>query len=378
MRNRTESATSPCPFMPGAGAVPPYLAGREPEQGPLGIHLDRLRLGIPPPSPLIIVGPRGNGKTVLLEWTRRQARDRGINAISLGSAMIGSEDALRRELAPRSRWNGIVQAVSRRRERPRLDGSQAGAVTKTLAKLVSQRPLALLIDEAQALEPEMGTKLLLAAQSFTSSGSAFLLVLAGTPDLPSNLRKMQAPFWERSEIFPIMRLDRSAASKAIAIPLEAARRALAPEALERVISESDGYPFFLQLWGKALWDQVEDAPKTLAIEDVERARPQVDDTRNRLYLYRYQELKSARLLGSATALAAAYADTDEVAASRVDELLGAALAAEDRPSCPEAIAKVRESLHNLGYIWSPGGSRHDVYVAGIPSLMSFVAEVAAQ
>lgn len=292
--------------------------------------------------------------------------------------MIGSEDALRRELAPRSWWNGIVQAVSRRRARPRFDGSQAGPGVKTLAKLVGKRPLALLIDEAQALEPEMGTKLLLAAQSFISTGSPFLLVLAGTPDLPSNLRRTQAPFWERSEIFPIMRLDRSAASEAIAIPLEVARRALAPEALERVVSESDGYPFFLQLWGKALWDQVEDAPRTLAIEDVERARPQVETARNRFYLYRYQELKNAGLLGPATALAEAYADTDELAASRVDEVLGAALAGEDRPSCPEAIAKVRESLHNLGYIWSPGGSRQDVYVAGIPSLMSFVAEVAAQ
>lgn len=378
MSHQTATTVEDCPFVPGTGGVPPYLAGREKEQRPIAKHLDKLSRGTAPPSAVIIVGPRGNGKTVLLEWTRRQACDRGINAISLGSAMIASEDAFLRELPARSWWSGIVQAISWRGMQVRFDGPQADTTLKTLAKLVRKRPLALLIDEAHALKPEMGTKLLQAAQSFNSTGSAFLLVLAGTPDLPSNLRKMHATYWERSEVFPLMRLDPDASSRAIEIPLEETNRAIAPEALEQVVAESHGYPFFLQLWGKALWDQVEDAPRTLVIEDVERARPQVDTARNRFYLYRYQELKGAGLLGSATALAEAYADTNELAASRVDEVLEAALTAENRPSCPEAIAKARESLHNLGYIWSPGGGRQDVYVSGIPSLMSFVAEVAAQ
>lgn len=378
MGHQTATTAEHCPFVPGAGGIPPYLAGREQEQRPIATHLDKLSRGTAPPSAVIIVGPRGNGKTVLLEWTRRQACDRGINAISLGSAMIASEEAFLRELPSHSWWSGIVQAISWRGVQVRFDGPQADSTLKTLAKLVRKRPLALLIDEAHALEPEMGTKLLQAAQSFGSTGSAFLLVLAGTPDLPSNLQKMHATFWERSEIFPLMRLDQDASSRAIEVPLEQTNRAITAEALEQVVAESHGYPFFLQLWGKALWDQVDAAPRTLAIEDVERARPQVETARNRFYLYRYQELKSAGLLGPATALAAAYADTDELAASRVDEALGAALAAEGRPSCPDAIAKVRESLHNLGYIWSPGGSMQAVYVSGIPSLMSFVAVVAAQ
>ena len=55
-------------FKPGDGAPPPALTGRTCEQGVLTRCLATLRAGAAPPHNVVLVGPRGNGKTVLLNW----------------------------------------------------------------------------------------------------------------------------------------------------------------------------------------------------------------------------------------------------------------------------------------------------------------------
>jgi len=54
------------PFRPGAGKMPPLLAGRQEEQKTLLNFLDRTRKYDSPDSDIVLIGPRGNGKTALL------------------------------------------------------------------------------------------------------------------------------------------------------------------------------------------------------------------------------------------------------------------------------------------------------------------------
>ena len=377
MRTQSGSVGSN-PFAPGAGDRPPYLAGREREQSLIAQYLDCLHGGDPAPFGLVVFGPRGNGKTVLLEWTRRVALERGINALSIPSALIDTEESLLKNLSTDSWWGGLVKAVSWRGLHLRLDERRSGTLQRTLFNSAKKQPLVLLIDEAHTLDTGVGAKLLQAAQNLHATGSALLLIFAATPDLQHNLQRIQATFWERSTVLPLMRLDPAASADAIRIPFESANRRITSQALAQVVDASHGYPFFLQLWGRVLWDGGENPDRTIGIEDVSRARPRFEESRDMFYGIRYQELERRGLLAPAAALASAYEETDGLASAQIDVVLKRTLEAEGRLSSRDSVAEVRTSLHDLGYIWSPGGIKANFYFRGIPSLMSFVAQLAAK
>lgn len=362
------------PFMPGTGCLPPYLAGREQEQAEVEGFLSLLEQGFAPPSALIFFGPRGNGKTALLNWTRRQALDLGIRVINFGTADVHTEESLINQLTPDSWWTGFVEVVSWRSAGARSRKSGASSATRALARLAGRAPTILLIDEAHTLDTEIGRQLLVGAQSVALEDAPLLLCLAGTPDLPRHLRKMRAAFWERSAIAPVQRLDPDASSEAIRIPLEAAGKEITPHALTSVVAESHGYPYFLQRWGKQLWDEVHHTSRPIGMEDVDRVRPKFESKRKRFYSQRYRELDDGGLLGPAVALAEAYEGIESLDSETVNEVLVSALEAEGRTAAPEEVRQVREGLHDLGYIWSPLVETGDPYLSGIPSLMSFVCK----
>lgn len=60
------------PYAPGAGAIPPELAGRDELRQEIAVSLSRSRVGRSARS-TILVGLRGVGKTVLLEQLRADA-----------------------------------------------------------------------------------------------------------------------------------------------------------------------------------------------------------------------------------------------------------------------------------------------------------------
>ena len=89
------------PFRPGSGGMPPHLAGRESEQSFFRDLLTDLSNGVSPPSEVILYGPRGNGKTVLLRWLEQEAESRpGIEAVRLTPSEISSRTRLAEELLP--------------------------------------------------------------------------------------------------------------------------------------------------------------------------------------------------------------------------------------------------------------------------------------
>ena len=372
-----KAATRFCPFNPTAGRLPPYLAGREQEQRSIARHLHLLQHGEQVPLSMVVFGPRGNGKTALLRWAKRLALEKGFDAISVASSMIDTEDAVLRELSAGSWWSGIVKAVSGYSRHARPDGRRAAPIREVLGKRVRKRPLLISIDEAHSLEPGVGKKLIQAAHEVYGEGGRVLLMFAGTPDLTRHLRRIDSIFWERCRILPITRLDASASADAIRIPLEAMNRPISEDALQQVVQESHGYPYFLQLWGEVLWYEVETAERTIGMDDVIRVRPEFEKSRDSFYGLRYEELCDEQLVSPAAALARVFGNREELARSEVVGALKAVLDGERLPSDPDDIAKLLAKLHNLGYIWSPGGNLSNRYFSGIPSLMDFVAGMAS-
>lgn len=372
-----EFANNDCPFTPDFGGRPPFLAGRDREQRVISRVISRLKSRAQASSCVVIFAPRGNGKTALLNWTARLARKHGIRTIELSAASEETEGALTREPASDSWRTTLIRAVSWPRTKLTLESLRATTVHERLGALVRRKPAVVLIDEAQSLDRGVGERILKSTQELNSNGTLLLLVLAGTPDLPNSLYRMKSGFWERGDTLPLMRLDRDAASDAIRIPLEAAGRRITDDALEPLADESHGYPFFVQLWGRTLWDQTPKTAETLGIDDVDRARPRFEQARNRFYSLRFEELRNEGLVGYAAALANSYRDSEQLPAAEIDRVLRRVLEGKGTTPTESAVAKVRTRLHDLGYIWSSGNEEASSYTSGIPSLMSYVAESAA-
>ena len=97
------------PFVPGRGHIPPYLAGREAEQGKLLDLSAYLQIGRGAPRDVVLSGPRGNGKTTLLRWFRREveASGRDVDVVWLTPGEIPDLDRLATNLVPPSRFASL-------------------------------------------------------------------------------------------------------------------------------------------------------------------------------------------------------------------------------------------------------------------------------
>ena len=171
-------AQAPSPFLPGAGSQPPYLAGRADEQAELRQRLAWLRHDQGAPADVVLIGPRGNGKTVLLGWLARELRDgRSVNVLEWTPSHIPTLGTMTAELLPdsvRQRVKDRVESVSVAGHGMVLrKGDRPAAVTSSfrdaLAVRCGQRPLAVLLDEAHMLDVDVGRDLLNLSQEVQPS-----------------------------------------------------------------------------------------------------------------------------------------------------------------------------------------------------------------
>ena len=359
-------------FMPGTGQLPPYFAGRQVEQRTLLDCLDVLRDGGTVPADIVMMGPRGNGKTALLRWFDREiVAARAADAVSLTPDDITHPDDLARVLFP-SILDRIGKAEVKVPEvgSMSVEGGRVGSLTRRLISRCRKRPGVVLLDEAHNLDLDVGRALLNVSQRVRAE-APFLLILAGTPNLVDRLALMGASFWDRSKRLDIGRLDPAASFEALAKPLEEHGGVVAPDALDSVVAESQLYPYFIQVWGDALWAELRERGSTTVDADiVAAAEPRFHERRDEYYANRYRELRREGCLPVASAVARAFArqtsnENPTLTDEELDHAVGAALPSADR-SAQKAAARLRE----LGYIWQPSGKID--WEPGIPSLMGYV------
>lgn len=96
------------PYTPGAGTPPPELAGRDELREQVRVALERVRLGRPSKS-VLMVGLRGVGKTVLLDRMRDDAEAAGIQTLRIEAPEGRSLPAI---LAPRRSGPALVAPVA--------------------------------------------------------------------------------------------------------------------------------------------------------------------------------------------------------------------------------------------------------------------------
>ena len=353
--------------------MPPFLAGRERDLQLAERRLAELAAGIPPAQGLLFFGPRGNGKTVLLERVREDARQRGIRAERLGAGAFRSEERLVRELQRRagvggSRLTGVHVAsvgVTAERTAPSEDHFELFAQWVR----ADSAPLVVLLDEAHSLAADPARDFFEAAQMAGSEALPFVLVAAGTPDAPRALRRA-GTFTERMlERRRLGRLDEAAAAAALAKPAERGGRPVDEDALALMVHESQRYPYFVQLLGSAAWDAAHARESRINREAAERGITAARVKIQVFYQERFAEARERGVQAALRPLAERMAEREgRLGDAELDSLLEECAAARGGLDDP---GKVHIALQDLGVIWEVSSG---VWEMGIPSFAQHILQ----
>jgi len=301
------------PYAPGAGQRPPELAGRDKQLQAFDIVLERVARGRPERS-VMLTGLRGVGKTVLLNQLRSAAVSRGWGT---GKIEARPDQELRRPLSSAlhmatravamSHRNpervddflGILKAFALRatadkgmrdRWQPGIDvpavagRADSGDIEIDLVELLKEAAalaadinvgMAIFIDEMQDLGPADISAICGACHELSQDAAPLIVVGAGLPHLPAVLSASKSYSERLFSYHRIDRLDRASADQALLAPAEREEVEFTQDALEALYRKADGYPYFVQAYGKATWDQTPESPITA--EDVEVAAPAAEE-----------------------------------------------------------------------------------------------------
>ncbi|WP_424947463.1 AAA family ATPase [Candidatus Spongiihabitans sp.] len=369
------------PFNPGSGESPPYLAGRESEQGRLRKILAEISAGRSPAAETVMYGPRGMGKTVLLNWLEDEVEKGGAKNNSIRVSRVTPDQLT----SPAEMWDFLISKNWLQKKFPNkkevgVKGFLYGAWTENstspkelLDKLIHQckkSPLVCLLDEAHTMDAGLCNGLLNLSQAVRNE-APFLLVLAGTPGLRHFLSTVNASFVERSNVIGIARLDAQATADAIVKPLNEHGIEIDDNTLAQVVEDSQHYPYFIQLWGAALWDLAKEKDlQKLTSQEITEAETKVGNRRLNFYEQRRKTLSDIGLLPAAVAIAAVFQDTETTTRDYLKEII-----ADNLPDDSLATQSVNEHLQTFirhEFIWNPPDT--NLYEAGIPSLMRYVLD----
>jgi len=300
------------PYAPGAGQRPPELAGRDREIAQFEVVLERIARHRPERS-IVLTGLRGVGKTVLLNAFRSMAMQRlwGTGKIearpeqSIRRPVASALHMAVRELAPRHRapqridhFLGVLKAFSMRSpatpkgsvsatlgiDVPAARGrADSGDLEIDLTELLTDAAsvaadlgvgIALFIDEMQDVPAPDVSALCAACHELSQSGGPLIVVGAGLPHLPSVLSASKSYSERLFRYASIDRLDRPAADYALLAPARREGADFEAGALDALYAAADGYPYFVQAYGKVAWDVAPASPITAA--DIAVAAPEAE------------------------------------------------------------------------------------------------------
>ncbi len=245
-----------------------------------------------------MVGLRGVGKTVLLDRMRDDAEAAGIHTMRIEAPERRSLPAL---LAPQLRqsllrlsrtekaydlakralqglagfakalkvtYNDIEVGIDFAPEPGLADNGDLEHDLQALfeaageAGKAADTALILFIDELQYVEEQQLASLITALHRCAQRGLPLTVVGAGLPQLRGRMGRAKS-YAERLFDFPeIGPLSPENAKAAIAKPAAHRGVEIAEDALELIVQQTRGYPYFLQEWGKHAWDTAAQSPIT--------------------------------------------------------------------------------------------------------------------
>jgi hypothetical protein len=382
------------PFAPGAGTYPPELAGRDELLAAVALAITRIRAGRSAKS-VLMIGLRGVGKTVLLNRMRDDAEAAGSQTLLIEApegrslpALLAPElrrallrlsrNARAKDLATRAlralagfamalkiRYQDIEVGLDVDPEPGLADNGdlesdlQVLLETAALAAKEADTALVLLIDELQYVREEELAALITALHRMAQKRLPVVLIGAGLPQLRGRMGRAKSYAERLFDFVEIGPLDADAAERAIVKPIRDEGADITPDALAGILAETEGYPYFLQEWGKHAWDAADGSP--IIVQDVEAATiTAIAALDAGFFGVRFDRLTPSekRYLRAMAELGAGPHRSGDIAA-----VLG-------RPVT--ALAPVRSQLIGKGMVWSP---RHGDTAFTVPLFDGFMRRI---
>lgn len=290
------------PFTPRLDAEPPVMVGRAYALD----DFDRLLRGVG--KPLLIYGLRGYGKTVLLNHMRDLARayeskdtprrwavsSRADQMITEGldferKAEIIAAD-LMEKINPGSKalqgmlkFAGSIEQVGpvkRKISDPKAAASMHQHIIDLFVKVVEEASscdagVLLVFDELQAMDRISLSALLTALSVAPGKNEHFAMVAAGLPSVRAQCNAAFNSFDKLFEHPELKALQKAEAETALRVPAAATGKPFTPEALERTLKLTHGYPYFVQFYGFWLWEDA--AGDEITGSDIDRQKPSIGE-----------------------------------------------------------------------------------------------------
>ena len=363
------------PYAPGAGTRPPEMSGREEVRETARISLERTKIGRPSKS-MMMVGLRGVGKTVLLDRIREDAEGNNIHALrveapenrSLPSIIapqlrlallrLSNKEAVKQQAqralralagfarALKVKYQDIEVGLDFDPEPGLADNGDLETDLQDLLEVVGNAAeadgscVALFIDELQYVKEDELAALIIALHRISQRRLPLTMIGAGLPQVRGRMGKAKSYAERLFEFTEIGALSREDAKLAIYKPAKDEGVEIEDAALDAVVSRTQCYPYFLQEWGKHLWDVAETSPITVcSVETASRqAIAGLDESFFRVRFDRLTPSQKRYLRGMAQLGAGPHRSGDiaDVLDRRVTSL-----------------APTRSQLINNGMIWSP-------------------------
>lgn len=370
------------PFTPGYGIMPPYLAGREREQAAISESL-ALLVDSRGPRPIMMIGPRGCGKTVLIEWCQEQARRSagkvrikeliGNIPSDLGEIASSLADGAGTGFRPSEASAKVNVGIASADVRFRADAEAKAGIVDTLIEQCEKSPLLLVVDEAARKSPQGMGELLELVQVINRRSNSLLLVIAGTPATMEVLRASGATFFDRAKGLNIGLLNEADSREAIRNPLSGQGMAIADQALDEIVEDSQGFPFFLQEWGKALFDAARRRNRSeILTDDISATMDELQKAKEQTYESRYDEWREADIILLAEILRLTQEHLARRSLTRADLLQAVGSVLENCETNTAEAEEFTKQILATGCLWKPLGSPH--LVSGLPSFIDHVLQ----
>lgn len=285
------------PYSPGAGNPPPEFSGRDQIIEQTDIALDRIKSGRPTRG-FILYGLRGVGKTVLLNKIALEAEaknlyvvriespeDRSLPAILIPTIRstllkISKGDALKNKLAKAMRavggfaaalkikYSDIEIGFNLDKEAGMADSGDLELDLVDLLTVVGEAAaenhtaIIISIDELQYVPEEQLSALITALHRASQKQLPVMMVAAGLPQLLGQMGRAKSYAERLFEFIPVDKLDEISAKDALCKPAAQENVNYNDDAIEEILKQTQGYPYFLQEWGKHSWNIAEKSPIT--------------------------------------------------------------------------------------------------------------------
>jgi hypothetical protein len=380
------------PYNPGAGLRPVALAGRDGDIEAFEILADRAERGLISRS-IVFSGLRGVGKTVLLGELAGRALERKWLVVRVEAEHTQPEHfaaAFATELAnaARRQRNWLTRATAKVTEAlgsitsfqaavgaegislgfERLPGrADSGNIQFDLVDLAETVGAAaredgvgvvILIDEMQELTADQMSAVCRSCHRAGQSALPWFVVGGGLPNLPTRLAEAESYAERLFDYRSIDRLSTIDATIALTEPAAAQQVTWDRDAVQFVLDESGGYPYFVQQFGKTVWDAAT-GPDRIALDDtiigIAEGQQQLD---NGFYSSRWERATNAeREFLRAMAV-------DGGVPSRIADITERLGRASSR-----SLGPARASLIGKGIVYSP---EHGMIAYTVPGMADYV------